>query len=295
MKIVGLMPVRNESWILGLSARAALLWCDDLVIALHACSDESSQIAYQVAIETGRVLTQRFEGEWNEMEHRQVLLDHARAMDASHIAIIDADEILTGALLPSIRGIVESLPVGSILQPSIFTIRETPCAPDRLQFHASGLWANRVASLAFRDDARLGWRGETFHHREPFGMSLKPWKPREEGGIIHFWGASERRHRAKHALYKCVERLKFPHKRITEIDQYYNQGVYGVKVPNVARPVPETFRAVPPEWLAPYAHLIQHLHLDAEPWQEAEVRRLIAEHGSGKFAGLDLFGVAGPP
>jgi hypothetical protein len=33
-------------------------------------------------------------------------------------------------------------------------------------------------------------------------------------------------------------------------------------------------------------------HLENEPlWQEAEVRRLVAEHGAETFKGLDLFGV----
>jgi hypothetical protein len=37
---------------------------------------------------------------------------------------------------------------------------------------------------------------------------------------------------------------------------------------------------------------MKYLDVDAEPWQEAEVRRLVAEHGRETFAGLDLFGVA---
>ena len=34
MKLVGIMPVRNEDWCLDLTARAALMWCDELVISL---------------------------------------------------------------------------------------------------------------------------------------------------------------------------------------------------------------------------------------------------------------------
>ena len=47
----------------------------------------------------------------------------------------------------------------------------------------------------------------------------------------------------------------------------------------------------PADWWAGYEHLMQYLDVDAEPWQEAEVRWLIKEHGPAKFAGLDLFGV----
>jgi hypothetical protein len=43
MKLIGLMPVRGEDWILGLSARAALMWCDELVILLHSCTDRINE------------------------------------------------------------------------------------------------------------------------------------------------------------------------------------------------------------------------------------------------------------
>jgi hypothetical protein len=51
---------------------------------------------------------------------------------------------------------------------------------------------------------------------------------------------------------------------------------------------------VPESWWAPYENLMQYLDLseDTEPWQQTEVKRLIAEHGREKFVGLDLFGVA---
>jgi Glycosyl transferase family 2 len=311
VKIIGLMPARSESWIIGLTARAALLWCDDLVMLDHASTDATFDIMCEIQRDhVGRVaVASQPCRAWDEMAHRQMLLEIARRRHATHIAIIDADELLTGNLLGQIRGLVETLPKGAILQPRIFNLRENPTGSDKLQFHASGMWSNRVASLAFADDSRLGWAGDGFHHREPFGMTLRPYCPAYPpymGGILHFWGVSERRHRAKHALYKLVERLKFPKKPTREIDQYYNQGVYGTKVPTIGwdisgpqrlaiRPVgwdgPPVFETVQDEWLEPYGDLLRHLRVDADPWQEAEVKRLMVEHGQNAFSGLDLFGV----
>ena len=45
---------------------------------------------------------------------------------------------------------------------------------------------------------------------------------------------------------------------------------------------------VPAEWWAGYEHLMQYLNVDAEPWQDRELRRLVAEHGREKFADLEL-------
>jgi len=130
-------------------------------------------------------------------------------------------------------------------------------------------------------------------------MELKPYRPIQhgQGGSFHLWGVSERRLRAKHALYKVTERLRWPSKPAGEIDRMYNLwrspgdcAGYG----NQEWTKPWTFADVPREWWDPYQkELLDHLDPVAfsEPWQEAEVRRLVAEHGAETFKGLDLFGV----
>ena len=110
-----------------------------------------------------------------------------------------------------------------------------------------------------------------------------------------YGGANERRLVAKHALFKCVERLRWPEKSVSVIDTMYSWAIHGD--PGNAQygtPATWTYNDVPAQWLAPYTDLmIDHLHLDTPPWQAEEVRRLVAEHGAERFAGLlDLFGVA---
>ena len=299
MRLIATMPVRNEEWCLGLTLRAALMWCDEVVCYMHACTDRSADIVSDVANESGRVTREWGSGsEWTEMVHRQMLLEAARAYGATHVAIVDADEILTGfPMVPiqpagangvesGIRYSIEGLPNNSILQLPGYNLRG---GLDR--YHSSGLWGNRWFSTAFRDDPRLSWTGDRFHHREPMGVSLSGFKPiaQHQGGVMHLLGASERRLRAKSALYKLTERLRWPDKPVAEIDTMYSWAIHG-------RPqcddTPRTwqYRTVPQEWWAPYAHLMHHLDLDAEPWQEAESRRIVAEH-PGIERGLDLFGV----
>jgi hypothetical protein len=102
MKLIGLMPVRNEDWCLGLSLRVALLWCDEVVVLLHACTDRSANIVAAIQSENpGRIVVRTHRHEcWTEMAHRQQMLEIARGADATHIAMIDADEILSGNLIP---------------------------------------------------------------------------------------------------------------------------------------------------------------------------------------------------
>ena len=288
MNLIGLMPVRNEAWILGLSARVALLYCDSLVILNHASTDRSAEIIAKISEENpGRVsVIKEPDPSWNEMEHRQKMLTCARVMGATHIMMCDADEIISGDVLPEIRKHILATLSERLLHLPIYNFRGTP---DR--YHATGIWGNRVASAAFLDLPCCHWKGDRFHHREPFGLSWTPYQPvaQGNGGIMHLWGVSERRLIARHALYKVTERLRWPSKPVAEIEQLYNYAIREAASQGFGA---WTFKQAPESWWKPYERLMRHLHVDEVPWQEAEVRSLVAAHGRARFAGLDLFGVA---
>lgn len=288
MRLVGCMPVRNEDWIVGLSLRAALLWCDEMVVLLHSSFDKSRIIVEEIAKSTNRVICLRFDNpDWDEMRHRHAMLECAREMGATHVAIVDADEILTANLIPILQTQKQRAdrfcPPGYILTLPGFNLRH-----GIHEYHSNAVWGNRWFSLAFQDDPRLCWQGDTFHHREPHGATLEPFRPitHEQGGIMHLWGASERRLLAKHALYKMTETLRWPKKPIDAIDSMYSLAVKPRE--------PWTFSHVPHEWWHGYkeAGLLEYLDVDREPWQIAECQRLMEQYGAQRFQGLDLFGIA---
>lgn len=293
MKLIAIMPVKNESWILGLSARVALQWCDMLIVADHHSTDKSRDIMNDLHREYGAsrflIRDDRVE-DWHEMQQRNMLLEEARDQGATHIAMIDADEILTGNLQRTIREHVESLGVGQMLYLPGYNLRG---GLDR--YHSNGVWGNRWFSTAFKDSLRLDWRGDKFHHREPEGLTFTPRKPIEQGdgGVMHLWAASERRLIAKHALYKVTERLRFPQKPVAEIDRMYSWAIHGdPSNPKYGTPRTWTYAPVKDSWWFGYKEWMKYLDLDAVPWQEQAVRDLVAEHGRERFAQLDLFGIA---
>jgi hypothetical protein len=299
MKLIALMPVRNEAWILGLSARVALMWCDALIVLDHASTDGTWAIIEDVMAEhRGRILSTREENpDWNEMVHRQWLLEAARKFGATHMAIVDADEILCADSLPHIRHWAESLMPAECLQVRMHSMWRSPYA---YRVDPASVWSNRRdLSLVFRDSETLGWApdraGYQHHARAPRGTLAVASSVRghltpnqiaarnPDVGVMHMQWASWRRVTAKHAFYKVHERLTNASASVRRIDQMYSQALneYGL----VTLPAP-------PEWWTAYGDLLQYLDVEAEPWQEAEVKRLVAQHGLGMFKGLDLFGVA---
>ncbi len=282
MKLVGILPARNEEWVIGASLRAALMWCDEVVVLNHASTDRTGNITNKVIDECGRVAVwYEDHPHWSEMSHRQKLLDLARDRKATHVAIIDADEILTGNLLPNIRNYIEILQPGETLQVGMLAMWR---ALDYYRVDTS-IWSNRYdLTLAFADSPDLAWRttnGYDHHHREPHGSFRKRLDPLP-GGVMHLQWCSWRRLKAKHARYKMDERLKYPQKPVAEIDRMYSLALNerGLNV-----------QLVPESYWKPYEHLRKYIDLESEPWQEQQCKAWAAEHGKERFAGLDLFGI----
>ena len=290
MRLIAIMPCRNSDWILGLTARAALMWCDQVILLNHASTDRTRKICEELVRENP--LRVAFHGTqdstWREMAHRQLLLDAARARGASHIALVDDDEILSGNLLPTIRGHIEHTP-GRMM----FTVPWIWLRGSIHKYHLRGPWAMSDVSTAFKDAPEWSWSaaaqgGYDHHHRHPFGHPWVPFRPlgRRDGGLMHLQAVSDRRVRAKALLYCLTERLRWPDRKTpAELNKQYGLAVYDESPASLA-----SLGDVPVEWWAPYAGLMQHLHPEAEPWQLAAARAMIREH-PGIENGLDTFGV----
>lgn len=281
MNLASLTIARNESWVIGLSLRVALMWCDATVVLLHCCVDRTREIVEEVSEEyPGRVTIIEERGAtWAEMSHRQRTLEEARRMGATHCAVVDADELLAGDLLPTIRADVEKLRPGTFAG---IPLRNLHRSLDCYRSDTS-VWGQSGTMIAFADSPALCWRardGYDHHHRSPLG-SVET-RSIGGGGVMHLQFASRRRLAAKHAWYKMIERVRWPEKSVSEIERVYNLAMdeRGVET-----------AACPREWWQPYEHLRRHVDLSAAPWQEKECARLWREYGAVTFDGLDLFGV----
>lgn len=277
------MPLRNEAWIVGLSARVVLKWADHLVCLLHASTDRTEEIVEEVAAEhPGRVtILRESDSTWREMAHRQALLTAARELGATHVAITDADEVLTGNLLPIVRHQIE------LLRPGCYIEAGMPCMWRSLtEYRIDGrIWSGRQdLVLAFADAPGCSWKpigGYDHHHRNPLG-SQRSGRLLSPGGVMHLQWCSWRRLTAKHAWYQMHERLRYPEKDVRKI-----AFLYGLAPDELGLRTSEA----PAAWWLPYADLLHHVDLAAEPWHEAECRRLLDQHGAAMFRGLNLHGV----
>jgi hypothetical protein len=211
------------------------------------------------------------------------MFEAARAAHATHLAMIDADEVLTANLLHGIRDEVKALGPKQMLQVPLYNLRH-----GLWRYHANGIWSNRWVSLAFRDHPDYFWSGDQFHHREPFTWSSTITGIRSIaqglGGVLHLWGAHERRLVAKHALYKLIERQRWPDRSIAKIDRLYSLAIDGA-----GQSHSWTFSDVPLAWWGDYLQPTGGA-FDV-PWQEHEVARIL-DSTPELAEGLQLWGLS---
>lgn len=291
MKLIGLMRCRNESWIIGLSLRVALTYCDHVIVYFHACTDADA--SWDAVIAAGHeypgrvaVIVPDNDPKWDEMRHLQALLELGRIYEGTHFAIIDADEIAPSPVVKDLaRAIAGTLKPGEIASVPMVNLRGT--TPDgRWAYHMDGVWGNRVISWIFADSPALHWSGDRLHAREPIGSI--PVQISMNEPILHAWGLDVPRLIAKHRLYKITERIRWPDKPVAEIDRMYSWAIRGGTPYETCDKW--AFCSVQPSWIADYHSWIdKYVDLNQRPWQIDECWRLIEQHGREHFADFDLF------
>jgi hypothetical protein len=288
MKLVGLMMVRNEAWVLGLTLRAAMMWCDTVYVLDHGSTDGTTEIIEECRREYGsdRLQSIRHESEhWDEMDVRHRMLESVRKLGATHIAIIDADEALTGNLLGSVRMLFDTHARGEIITlPMVSTYHSIA------RRRVDGVWGERGGiTLGFVDQPKLAWKpaddGYQYHARAPHG-SIRPELSRRDlsfGGVFHLQFVSLTRLRAKAVWYKMMEMVRYPgRKSARELNAMYDWTLDEGDL---------RCTTIPNEWWAPYAAHLGRLDVSSEPWHTREAKRLLEAHGASRFSGLNLHGV----
>jgi len=287
VRLIGLMHVRDEQWVLDASLRAALMLVDRVVVLDHDSADRTPEIIDRVSAEhPGRIVNASWEGRhYNEAAIRQRTLDTGREEGGTHFFWIDADEILCHHMIEPVREAIASLEPGRAMELPWLAMWESL---DAFRDDDS-VWTNNFKAFAFADHPEIGYRSYRDGydmHQTPRGTRaerLRPFADQSRGGVMHLQFADRRRLIAKHAWYKMSETVRFPgRKPPSEIDAMYNQAVDRSGL---------GLASAPDEWWSGYRHLRRMIRFDQPPWHESEVLRFWEEHGPAAFEGLELWGL----
>lgn len=284
-KIVGLVTVRNEAWIIKQCLKGLAQYTDAIAILDDASDDNTVAIIESIAEECGveKIIKKEF---WyrDEPGDRQKILEIGRKIGGTHFIVLDADEMFTANCMTNnfLRKKILDLKPGTALAMNWIQLWRST------QFYRfDTLWTGTYAPIIFCDDGYSNYRSDFIHApRIPnncHGTIIKI-----EGyqyGLLHFQFVNWRNLLVKQAWYRCLEKIRNPQKSSQLINQIYapskNETNLGLK-------------PVPAVWFEGYDFFDKSIFTIKEQWREKQILSWFKQYGKDFFAELDIWDIDWP-
>jgi hypothetical protein len=206
MKLIALLPFKNEEWILPtyLSSVASVV---DAIVAFDDGSTDGSRRLIEEA--GGRVVANRdvVTSNWsdNDAGRRAALLRIGRELGGTHFISLDADEALTTPCRRNLREAVSRLRPGERVAMQWVTLWRSP-----FQYRRDGsVWSDLFKDFAFADRDDLEFMGvarTAGPNRDDEWVRLGA----AQGAVMHYQFVPWERCQAKQAWYRCSELISAP-------------------------------------------------------------------------------------
>jgi hypothetical protein len=275
MKVIALLPVRNEAWILPHSLACLSAFCDVILVNDQRSEDESREVCRRfpkvVLLESAEPLVCE--------QARWQLLDAARGYDGFNLLwCTDADELMSPALttrfVEAQRAVLEP---GTVVECLYYHLWHRA---DRYRI-AEPNYGPHWKEIGLRDDRRMDFsrtRRLPLHEpRVPLAGAAGRLRAADLP-VLHLQWLLAERNQMKQAWYRCRELLDGS-KTSAAINDLYSR--------TLPSPAVRT-EPVPPAWVEGIT--FPDLTIDRIPsWQEREVRELFDAHSPAFFEPLEIW------
>jgi hypothetical protein len=209
MKLIALLPFKNEEWILPAYLSSVAPVVDEIVAVDDGSTDRSRNLVQAAG---GFVQSARAGGSWETHWGwiREDMLQMGRERGGTHFLCLDADEALTAPAQRNIRGYLADLEPGHKLVMQWLALWKDP-----LQYRDDGsAWSNSFKDFAFADDGQCSFVGQWPHQigrtPGPNDPNLLADIPADVGAVLHYQFVPWRKFEAKQAWYRCAELIRSP-------------------------------------------------------------------------------------
>lgn len=280
-KIVGLVGVRNESYIIRQCLKALALYTDAIVFLDDASDDDTLAIARSLQAECHiEIFINKTEWKRDENGDKNKLLQAGRDIGGTHFVLLDADEMFSANCQDNnaLRTIILSLQPGDkLVLPlidlwnSVYTYRidKSP-------------YAHRILDCAFCDDGICYYDLGFLHvSHSPQHLTGKERWVMDNKVALHFAFVNRQEVLIKHAWYKCLERIRLPDKPAAEINAAYDRGISENAI--ILARIPDT-------WFA-YDFFDPAIGDHIFSWRAQHINRWFDEYGKDYFADLTIWDI----
>jgi len=278
LRIVGLMPARNEGAKIEFALRA-LAEVTDAIVFLDDCSTDNTLSRVRGLAEICRIERILTKDEWfrDEPGDRNRLLDAGRAIGGTHFIVVDADEAFTANCLDADALRNKVLKLRPEQQMSVLWIQ---LWRDAGHYRVDGKrWANKYKRCIFCDNGTARYSSEFIHTSRIPKMKGKCRKWKGAHGLLHFQFANWENLILKQQWYCWLERVRMPEKDVADIYRRYSKSVdeYGLQ----REPCLEN-------WLQAYSYFDVSAFDEPDNWRIDQMKGWVQEYGVAFFEGLTL-------
>lgn len=275
MKLIALIPFKNEEWILPTCLSSLNGVCDQIICIDDGSSDNSRHIAesYGSMVYDNDKLTNVG---WSEHHIRQNLLRLGREAGGTHFICLDADESITAPLRDNIRSLIREMRPGQKLSLQWLAMWKNTTAFRDDQ----SVWSKNFKDFVVCDDGSVSHDYNWMHVGRTPGPNNNQTLisvPTEIGAIMHFQFSNWQNFQIKQCYYRCAELI---HKPGTErsINEMYRITLDD-NVMNMSK--------VPDCWYSNQTlPAIDSARVD---WRFERIKTYFAEYGAEYFRNLEIW------
>ncbi len=270
MKIITLVPVKNEAWILPHSLKNYSTFSDHIIVADQSSTDGTQDICKQ--FEKVTLIQNPFTGHTNQI--RWLLLDEARKLPGNNLIIyLDADELLSPACIQEMQEKVREEGTG-------IKAEWVQLFPTYSSYRIDGVWEHNYKEFAFLDDRILDYDRTTITNDHSNRIPTLDKVISVGTPILHLQYLAKSRCEVKQVFYMCTDFMKG--KSARRVNHYYSVAKFG-----------DTTKTAhtPNEWLLDIKLPSLEIFNETDTIKIAAVYDLFKEKGVLFFEGLDIWHV----
>ena len=215
MKVVALLPFKNEEWCLPSYLHNTLKVVDEIIAIDDGSTDNSVKILEDAGAKVySSEKLRNFNSGWSEGSIRAELLKLGREAGGTHFVCLDADESFTSPLVPAIDQVLGHLNPGQKIAMQWLALWKSYTS----YRHDATVWSNNWKEFVVCDEPSLSYNHNQHMHvgRTPISpteIADDKWRRLENdyGAVMHFQFSAYNNFQLKQCWLRCSELIQEPY------------------------------------------------------------------------------------